>query len=42
MDKLDKEIKNTYRTLMTRGMKACFVHFTNKKVEVYFKEKLII
>ncbi|QHX35751.1 hypothetical protein STIUS_v1c01960 [Spiroplasma sp. TIUS-1] len=31
-------IKNTYRVLLTRGMKGTFVYFTNKKVEKYFKE----
>lgn len=40
LDTLDKIIKNTYRTLMTRGMKGCFVHFTNKKVEQYFKNRM--
>jgi DUF2075 family protein/molybdopterin biosynthesis enzyme MoaB len=38
---LDKIIKNTYRTLMTRGMKGCFVYFTNKKVEQYFKDNIL-
>lgn len=30
-------IKNTYRTLMTRGMKGCYVYFTDKETEKYFK-----
>jgi DUF2075 family protein len=30
-------IKNTYRTLMTRGMKGCYVYFTDKETETYFK-----
>lgn len=33
-------IKNTYRTLMTRGMKGCYVYCTNKALAEYFKEKL--
>ncbi len=33
----DKIIKNTYRTLMTRGMKGCYVYFTDKETEQYFK-----
>jgi len=37
---LDKIIKNTYRTLMTRGMKGCYVFFTNPEVKKYFKERL--
>jgi DUF2075 family protein len=33
---IDKLIKNTYRTLMTRGMKGCYVYFTDKETEQYF------
>lgn len=33
-------IKNTYRTLMTRGMKGCYVYCTNKQLANYFKEVL--
>ena len=33
-------IKNTYRTLMTRGMKGCYVYCTNKALAEYLKEKL--
>ncbi|MFA6429094.1 MAG: DUF2075 domain-containing protein [Patescibacteria group bacterium] len=29
-------IKNTYRTLMTRGMKGCYVYFTDKETGEYF------
>lgn len=36
----DTIIKNTYRTLMTRGMKGCYVYCTNKELEEYFKEKI--
>ena len=32
----DKIIKNTYRTLMTRGMKGCYVYCTNKEIQKYF------
>ncbi len=31
-------IKNTYRTLMTRGMKGCYVYFMDKEAEKYFKD----
>ncbi len=31
-------IKNTYRTLMTRGMKGCYVYCTNKELQEYFKK----
>jgi DUF2075 family protein len=33
-------IKNTYRTLMTRGMKGCYVYFEDKLTEQYFISKL--
>ncbi len=35
-------IKNTYRTLMTRGMKGCYVYFTDKETENYFRSKIEI
>jgi DUF2075 family protein len=34
----DNIIKNTYRTLMTRGMKGCYVYCTNKKLIDYIKQ----
>lgn len=33
-------IKNTYRTLMTRGMKGCYVYCTNSELAAYLKERL--
>ncbi len=39
---LNSIIKNTYRTLMTRGMKGCFVYFTDKETNEYFKTQLKI
>lgn len=33
-------IKNTYRTLMTRGMKGCYVYFEDKLTEQYFINRL--
>ena len=36
----EEKIKNTYRTLMTRGMKGCYVYCTNKALAEYLKEKL--
>ncbi len=35
---VDLIIKNTYRTLMTRGMKGCYVYFTDKETEEYFRD----
>jgi DUF2075 family protein len=39
-EKLDLIIKNTYRTLMTRGMKGCYVYFEDRETEGYFKEAI--
>lgn len=38
----DSIIKNTYRTLMTRGMKGCYVYFTDKETERYFQSLLVV
>jgi DUF2075 family protein len=38
--KADELIRNTYRTLMSRGMKGCYVYFTNPNVAQYFREHL--
>ena len=35
----DEIIKNTYRTLMTRGMKGCYVFCTDKKLSEYLKKR---
>jgi DUF2075 family protein len=35
-------IKNTYRTLMTRGMKGCYVYCCDKETEDYFRNYLSI
>ena len=40
--KADELIRNTYRTLMSRGMKGCYVYFTNPAVKKYFEEHLPI
>lgn len=37
---LDKIIKNTYRTLMTRGLKGCFVYCTDSETSSFIKSKL--
>lgn len=36
----DEIIKNTYRTLMTRGMKGCYIYCTDKALSNYLKERL--
>ena len=38
LQQADAIIKNTYRTLMTRGMKGCYVYFCDKALAEYFKE----
>jgi DUF2075 family protein len=37
----DTIIKNTYRTLMTRGMKGCYVYFTDAETADYFRSRLV-
>ena len=36
----DEIIKNTYRTLMTRGMKGCYIYCTDRALSVYLKKCL--
>jgi len=37
----DLIIKNTYRTLMTRGMKGCFLYCTDPETAQYFSSRLV-
>ena len=37
---LDAIIKNTYRTLMTRGQKGCYVYFTDDDTRKYFQARI--
>jgi hypothetical protein len=39
-ENLEKHVKNIYRTLLTRGMKGCYVYFTDKDTEQYFRERM--
>ena len=36
----DEIIKNTYRTLMTRGMKGCYVYCTDREMAAYLRKRL--
>jgi len=36
----DEIIKNTYRTLMTRGMKGCYIYCIDKETADYFRNKI--
>ena len=38
--KADEIIRNTYRTLMSRGMKGCYVYFTDQATADYFRKLL--
>lgn len=42
MQDADEIIKNTYRTLMTRGMKGCYVYFCDKALENHFRSLIEI
>jgi len=39
-NKADLIIKNTYRTLMTRGMKGCYVYFIDNETRSYFSNMI--
>jgi len=36
----DMIIKNTYRTLMSRGMKGCYIYCVDPETQAYFKNKI--
>lgn len=36
----DEIIKNTYRTLLTRGMKGCYIYCTDPGLRSYIKSRL--
>ena len=38
--KADGIIRNTYRTLMTRGMKGCYIFCTDPETQAYFQDRL--
>ena len=40
MERADRIIRNTYRTLMTRGMKGCFIHCVDPELNAYFKSRM--
>lgn len=39
-DKFTDLVKNTYRVLLSRGTKGCYVHFIDKDTEKYFKSRI--
>ena len=38
-DKFVDLVKNTYRVLLSRGMKGCYVYFVDKDTERFFKSR---
>jgi len=38
----DLIVKNTYRTLMTRGMKGCWVYCTDPETAAWFRSRLVL
>jgi len=40
-DEADTIIKNTYKTLLTRGQKGCFIYCEDKPLEEYLKRRII-
>jgi len=38
--RVDRIIRNTYRTLMTRGMKGCYIYCTDPETQAYFAREL--
>ncbi len=39
-EKADQIIKNTYRTLLTRGMKGCYIYCVDNELAAYLKDRL--
>lgn len=39
-DLADKIIRNTYRTLLTRGQKGCFIYCEDKELETYLRNRI--
>jgi DUF2075 family protein len=39
-NQLDAIIKNTYRTLMTRGQKGCYVYFVDDETRLFFESRI--
>ena len=40
LDIADTIIKNTYRTLLTRGQKGCYIYCVDKDLEIYLTDRL--
>ncbi len=33
-------VKNTYRVLLSRGMRGCYVHFMDAETQAYWKSRM--
>ena len=42
LERADEIIKNTYRTLMTRGMKGCYIYCTDPGMREYIRKRLAV
>ena len=40
LEEADKIIRNTYKTLMTRGMKGCYVYCCDKQLRDYLRSRI--
>lgn len=38
--RIDRIIRNTYKTLMTRGLRGCYIYCVDKEVGEYFQDRL--
>jgi uncharacterized protein len=39
-ENFETHVKNIYRTLLTRGMKGCYVYFDDKATEGFFRSRI--
>lgn len=39
-ENFEKHVKNIYRTLLSRGMKGCYVYFVDEKTRKYFEKRM--
>jgi len=39
-ENFETHMKNIYRTLLSRGIKGCYVYFVDKETERYFKDRI--
>ena len=37
---LNRLVRNIYKVLMTRGMRGCYIYFTDRSTEKYFRDRL--